>query len=426
MIRKFAVAVLLALMVAMPARAAVWMDREQWSPAWEERYRNWVRSYWTAEVTHRKDDPLLFGLELDCADAVYTMRIVFAYRHGLPFAINDPRGRAAPLTNRTNEFDKVRERLTEEDENGKLTYFWGDVLTGDKLVRHFIEMVNLWTTTQNLANDTYPIALSAIEPGDIFLQPGKHAYMIGPVSETGALTTLSASTPAEWRPFAEVKDFPAAVPEDSTMRDGYRRFKPAEHLRTPALKVPGASAEQWKIARSVGKDPVAFGLATQQRLAKFQETPAQRIERLFETLCAYVGERETYVEDAIGQLERMAAQGRRCMNVNEYNSYSTPTRDGRIAGMFKVLEAEVRGPDFQLLSPERQIIIGAIYGEGDPAQLRQACPVRVNIFEQRYMGLDEIYRAVREKRFISDPNAPRAHRWGYADGKWVSNCPAFD
>ncbi|MEO1331207.1 MAG: hypothetical protein AAFW46_16275, partial [Pseudomonadota bacterium] len=168
---------LAAVFWALGASAQIWIEERQWTPEWEARYQAYVEGDWGADVTHEPEDKALFGLELDCADAVYAMRIVFAYRHKLPFAINDPRGRRRLLSNRSTDWDALRQTfVVEDDETGAFRVERGGPLGEIEKLRRFIDDVNTWTTTQSLANDTYPIALSEVRPGDVYLVPGSHAF----------------------------------------------------------------------------------------------------------------------------------------------------------------------------------------------------------------------------------------------------------
>lgn len=415
------------LLSPVSALAAIWEDDKEWTPEWERRYSAWVERFWSADAAHDEDDPVLFGLELDCADAVYTMRIVFAQRHGLPFAINDPRGRRKPLTNRSTAWDKIRERfVVEDDVTGKMRVEKGDYLDDRQKLRRFIDDVNTFTTTQSLARDTYPVALADVRPGDIYLVPGSHAFIIKDVGPAGTVTTLSASSPRAWRRMARVEDFPSYVPKDRSRRDGYRRFKPVEHLKTRATKVPGASVEQWDIAKEFKGDWSAFTLATQDALAHFDEAPRARALRRLEALCSYATERVSYVDEALAHLERMATEGRRCMSFGEYAEYSTPSRDKRLRGMFEVLRVEMEHESWGGLSDRMRARVGGIFAPSLYPQSREkaleTCAIPVDYIGDRSMTLGELWQAMESGLVSHDPHAPRAYRWGYADEPWRPKC----
>ena len=49
------------------AHAGVWKSENQWSSAWEQKYRQWVKAEWNEKFFTRPDTPFQ-GLKLDCAD----------------------------------------------------------------------------------------------------------------------------------------------------------------------------------------------------------------------------------------------------------------------------------------------------------------------------------------------------------------------
>ncbi|MGZ3695577.1 MAG: hypothetical protein ACXWQO_15815, partial [Bdellovibrionota bacterium] len=68
--------------------AAVWAVRNQWDDSWEAKYQAWVTRSWNVDIFTHPNSPYV-GLLPDCADAVYSMRAIFASENGLPFAVVD-------------------------------------------------------------------------------------------------------------------------------------------------------------------------------------------------------------------------------------------------------------------------------------------------------------------------------------------------
>ncbi len=409
------------------AEAAVWKATNQWDEHWEARYRDWVRDSFHKDYFHNSGDRLTFGLELDCADAIYTMRILFAHENGLPFAINAPGGKGL-LNNEMTRWDNYQPTLREEQDDGAWTTYKGPVYDETQKLRAFIEHVNEATVTWSLVNDTYPVALSEVKPGDIYLIPGTHAYIIKKVAPTGAMTTLSASSPKAWRPMAEVDNFPSEVPKDASNRDGYRRFKPEAFLRTAPARVPGASLDQWKVAKSVGGDWSAFAMATQESLAQIQETFPQKADRLLGTLCNYAIQRVDVVNIALDALRRKQENhGASCFGAGEYGEFSTPTRDAKLTGHFRVLKTLTEDPQWAQDFPAKRAI-QSIFARGggamsDPEMLA-VCAVTFDYMSGRQMDLRQLREALDAKKVASDPHAPLEHRWGVAQGPWRPTCPS--
>jgi len=371
------------------------------------------------------EDKALFGLALDCSDAIYAMRIIYAYQNKLPFEINDPRnGRI--LSNRFKKWDGFRETRKHENDDGTWKTYRGPEYTETDKLRAFINFVGDITSTVNLAQDTYPVALEDVQPGDMFLLPRNHAYIVKDIDPTGAMTTLSHSSPRAWRVMAEINDFPAEVPEDRKKRDGYRRFKPHKYLKKSALSVPGASDEQWNVSKSLGGDREAFKLATQTALASIKEPMRSKAERLFYSLCDYTSQRVDIVNQSLSYLENINQNsGRQCMSFREYAEYSTPGRDKKLGGQFKLLRALTKNPDWQNESFGLKPVIEAIFDPSDTMseqEIGSFCAVPFDIRGGRQITLREIWRGLKAGRVVSDPHAPLDSRWGLSHEPWAPHC----
>ena len=426
-LRAICAASLLTITGAHGASAAVWEDTEEWSEAWEDRYTAWVAGQWRKDATTDPNDSLLFGLELDCADAIYTMRAVFAYENKLPFIVNDPRRWGKTLSNRMTDWDGRRDTLREELDDGTWRTYKGPEYTERDKVRAFINFVNDLTTTESLPNDTYPVALSDIRAGDMFVAPNDHAYMISRIEPTGAMTTLSASSPRANREFAEIADFPSHMPKDKRQRDGYRRFKPQSMLTKPAKSVPGADFSQWQAAAKVDFDPAAFAMITQDALATIKEPLPVKAERIFTSLCDYAVQRVEVVNIALDYVRRMKEEhNRTCMGIGEYGEYSTPGRDKKMAGMFKTLRSLMSDEQWSAQPFALQPVIAAIFSPAvsmvNDQMLASYCSVPVDIEHGRSMNLRQIWTELESGRMSSDPHAPLDYRWGIAADTWKPGC----
>ncbi len=423
--KRFLASSCILLGLAPAADAAVWTAENQWNSAYEAGFPEWVRSNFGKDAFHKPEDKALFGLALDCSDAIYAMRIIYAYQNRLPFEINDPRnGRI--LSNEYKKWDGFREKRRHENDDGTWSTYEGPEYTETDKLRAFIEFIGDITSTINLAEDTYPVALEDVQPGDMFLLPRNHAYIVKDIASTGAMTTLSHSSPRAWRIMAQIEDFPAEVPEDSKKRDGYRRFKPIEHLRSPAAAVPGASEEQWEIASRLGGSREAFALATQDALASVKEPLEQKASRLFSSLCDYAVQRVDIVNHGLNYLARMDDNnGRQCMSIGEYGEYSTPGRDKKLEGKFRILDALRSNPDWANAGFAEKPVIEAIFASENTMSEQEIgtfCAVPFDIYGGRNMTLRELYRGLAAGRLVSDPHAPLDYRWGLARDTWTPQC----
>ena len=107
----------LALGMTSAAKADIWTAENNWNSAYEAGFPEWVRTNFGKDAFHKPEDKALFGLALDCSDAIYAMRIIYAYQNKLPFEINDPRnGRI--LSNKFKKWDGFREKRRHENDDG--------------------------------------------------------------------------------------------------------------------------------------------------------------------------------------------------------------------------------------------------------------------------------------------------------------------
>ena len=169
-----------AATLSTPAQAAVWKTQNQWSPEWERKYREWVKQEWDEKYFTRKDTPFE-GLKLDCADTVYSMRIIYSYWNKLPFAMVDPTGGKKLITNEMSRFDTI------EDEGRR--------------ARAFLSYIYGVASTQSLPADTYPAAinLDSVNSGSLLLtdHASHHSWTIKQLLPTGVPHLIYSSRPAK-------------------------------------------------------------------------------------------------------------------------------------------------------------------------------------------------------------------------------------
>lgn len=307
--------VFLILVLSWSAQAQVWTTRQNWSSGWEQRYSSWVRAHWQADFFARRRLPdgrpnPYHGLRADCADTVYSMRVVFAYENGLPFAINDPTGSGRLITNEMTRFDNLGQPAR---------------------IRAFLEYVYKVVSTRTMQNDTYPVAIrkDTIRPGIMLKTVEKHHHswtlkemlpigvpylvfnsVIG--ANSGSMLQERKSWPnPKW--FFEGNQTPQG-------HAGFRDWRPAAYLKRPVWEVPGYSEEQYRIPLSRWTSVVTSKLATRS------ESAEARLKRLSDAACADLKGRVTAVKEGVDYLNR---SGGRCMNYETYDTYSTPSRDRR-------------------------------------------------------------------------------------------------
>lgn len=301
----------------LSAQAQVWVDTNTWSPAWEERYVEWVRSSWQADIFARRRLPdgrtnPYYGMRADCADTVYSMRIIFAYENSLPFAALDPTGSGRLITNRMTRYNSIANR--------------------DERFRQFLWHIYGTLATVTLPNDTYPIALNqqTVRPGVLILttRANHHSWTVKDILAIGVPWLVFNSTiGSDSGPMLQERQSwpnPYWVFEGNHTPQGnagFRAWRPLEHIGRPVWEVPGYSEEQYRIPLE------RWQKTAQQRLATRQETDEQMLNRLTQTACTGLQGRVTAVQEGVSYL---SSSGGRCMDYPTYDIYSTPNRDQRV------------------------------------------------------------------------------------------------
>ncbi|PID45660.1 MAG: hypothetical protein CSB47_07665 [Proteobacteria bacterium] len=398
------------LFVASSANAAVWKAKNTWDERWENNYRAWVSRYWNDEFFMDEKKPLYYKFEHDCADAVYAMRLVFAYEHRLPFVINNPEKKNKYISNNMKKWDKLPEH---------------------RRVRKFMDYIAQVVSTSSLRKDTYPIAMNQIKPGDVYVAPGVHSYTIANITDAGVAEVVYSTTPKAARFMDQIESFPFYVPEDMKgFSDGYRRFIQPQNIKKPLNKQPGYSIEQFTISKAVRQNYVKFTDILSSALGKRRERPEEKSLRLMIALCQYANDRSVYVYDALWHLQKIRKSGRQCMNRREYDSYSTPSRDRRLKAFFNAVgqhhaRTRAKAPNSQ---PKQWAEILFSPKEPTPAQKKQLndfCMVQMSLGENYYMPLRDLRKSLYAGYVSSDPNAPLEYRWGIVPKKYKSPCKTY-
>lgn len=429
MIRFLITSLFLALSLGIKAEAAVWSDVNQWSPAWEERFAEWVRTSWQvdffsrASLSNGQSNPYA-GLRLDCADTVYSMRIIFSYENKLPFVVQDPTASGKTLSNKMSRWDGQSETSR---------------------IRNFLNFMYQTLSTRSLPNDTYPTAISreAIHSGSLIMTVAKnhHSWSVKEMLPIGVPylvfnSTVGAGTGAglqqrqswpnpEWV-FEE--DFSAAG------NAGFRYWRPAAYINQPVWKVPGYSEEQYHI-------PLNKWVRTvQSKLALRQETDTQLLTRMMKTTCENLTGRVSAVNDGLSYLK---GNSNKCMDYATYDIYSTPNRDQRSFDDFVALRRAYReilqANGGNQLTAELKMQLAKIYPnitESSLSETQKMQPSAINsaslcvteYLPGKQMDVAEFKRRIYAGLISNNPHDDGAYRWGDLPGpsQRAKSCQSWD
>ncbi|HFC91517.1 MAG TPA: hypothetical protein ENJ51_01745 [Leucothrix mucor] len=399
-------------------QAAVWKSKNTWSNAWETKYQNWVATNWKPNFFMNPSNQKYYRIPHDCADAIYLMRMVFSYENRLPFVINNANKPTQLLSNDMNQWDALSE---------------------NQRLRQFMLYINDRVGTRSLVHDTYPIPLSQIRSGDLYVEPGSHSYEIVGITDTGVTVIMSSTTPASPKMMIKLYAYPFFIPKDrKNMTDGYRRFKWPRNIRKPMQQQPGYSAEQYTIAAQTDYNYVAFTDIIAKKLRRRPEPLTEKTKRVLVGLCSFAKERVNYVNDGLNYLRKLRSKRdghgrsiRNCMNAKEYDYYSTPSRDKRLKRYFEeVLNIAYAGGILKEGKITPQLMARAIFHDNVPAEIERALDKHCRIAayphdDHKYINLRQLWNNIAKGKISSDPHAPYENRWGLTDKPFVKQCRTF-
>jgi hypothetical protein len=386
--------------------AAVWETQNRWSEQWEQNYSEWVQQNWDKDFFARPGTPWK-GLILDCADTVYSMRIVYSYLHALPFVMKDSTGGKVLVSNEMSR--------------------WDDKPDQAQRVRQFLRFVYAIGGTSSLPNDTFPVALNRewIKSGALILtdRANHHSWTIKSVSEFGVPFLLYSSRPAKnillTRNELPTTGFIFAGKLRPERHAGFRYFRQPEYINKPVWEVPGYSLDQYQV-------PLARWRAeVQGSLALVNETHEGRIQRLLENVCQSSQERIQVVQDGVSYSSRKSG----CLNPAEYDDYSTPNRDARLKGNFEDLdEAYALAVSAKAnLSVELKLRLRSVIPQEQGAIPPGKEYCRVHYTEDKVMTLGEVRRRSTGDMLSNNPHDPMEYRWGDVVGNSprARRCPKY-
>jgi hypothetical protein len=420
--RLLSISFLLLSAFAGNAEAAVWADTNRWDQQWEDRYADWIKSSFNEDIFTKGKYK---NISTDCADAVYTSRAIFAYENQLPFVILDPTGGGSKISNRMSRFD---------GEGSSISRF-----------RAFVDYVNEMTDTKTLPRDTYPIAITReylrsgavwsrvrITTSNVFSMifggrakedPG-HAEIVKDVTDTGAIELIGSTVPSEVRSLMTTSSLVFMPEETST---GFRKWMEPDWYGAAEKDLPGYSLEQFKLgareSNNYNNESPTF--QQQQGTARtldewqkqIQEKLQLRSENKDEALYRYGANLCTLIQARVATIlksekTRNSLNGE-CMNAEDYDSYSTPSRDKRINTTIENMVSMGGGFGFT--------VSGRI---DNVAQYMDKCPP-IQIGRGQSLSLFEIVKAYADDKVSSNPNDSFEARWGLATGDGESRCPTY-
>jgi hypothetical protein len=302
----------------------VWeVGDRRWTIEEERRFEKWV------DETITEDFFIRYQIPTDCADAVYSIRWIYARINHLPAAATTRDGRWI------GHWSTDWKHLPTHPE-------WNMDERFRAALRYLLPMT--WTGTLPL--DTYPVRISSdsVTPGTLFLLTESHTGMIGHVfldgSQTHPLQTWESGLPVKVRKLG-LGYFFSTKPESSA-RSGLVKFRwpVSENGEWRYLSVqehPFYSEEQY--TSDFCKDSTDFVEAVARRIDPTNYAPTEKIMKVMGRITRYLRERVPIVLTGYEQCHNGD-----CPDGSEaWEIYSTPGRDGIIISLMdhlsKIIES---------------------------------------------------------------------------------------
>ena len=354
-----------------------------------------------------------FGLWGDCADIIYYFRAIFSKNHGLPFAIINPfKKNPSLLSNETKSFDH---------------------LPKDSRFKAFMNVISKLAGTFHLgANETYPIKINKIRPGDIYIfqlrtrkkrKIIRHAMGIKKIHPNGTMDYIYSSPRVKI--INELSEKNQSKKSDliyKKMQDplfapknklrGFRRFIWPRHLlkrRKMNIPLKDSWFQQSKVANSWGEDK--FLKYVKKTLTKKKENIETTLKRKINDLCQLTNQRIEAVQEALDYKYKIKG---RCFNYREYDIYSSPMMDYVLKKNFNYLKNLWTKKERGIKDKKTLSTIKAIFSNKNEAsrELYSICPVKVSNQKKGNLNLGQVYYRLKRGLFSSNPNHSLKKRWG--------------
>jgi hypothetical protein len=324
---------LLNLLFSFNSFGAAWISNNTWNDSFEAKYQEWVKKEWRADIftnsslrvynLDRTKSIDMSNYKTDCADAAYLMRGLFSYLHSLPYKIKmdfDPENKNSNVSSSSSK-----------DACGFSSFCWNNISNADSKFKMFMQYVQtMRTNTTTLANDTYSPVVSStgVTAGNACLLYKYHSYQIQSINDQGVPTKTNSTVPYQVRDLAVSTGF--CTHDTAQMPNGgIRKWRTPENLYASKATLIASglySEDQYTMSDAQISSAIRTGA---------EESIAQKDQRLLNDLTTYVNERITMIKDAY---QFCVASNNDCnssSNFTNWDNWSTPSRDGRLLGMYK-------------------------------------------------------------------------------------------
>lgn len=411
--KKSAVLLILALSIFYTAhsRASVWVANNQWNMAYEEQFSQWIQTL-PLDVFNNVNSKY-YGIPTDCANAVYTLRIAFAYEHSLPIQFSK-----ADLNNSNSKFDSLSDQEIVDTKTSATRI--------SPRLRAFIDYVRNNTGTYSLPFDTYPVQINRqyVRPGLMFVHASSgdnvpltyrsgHVYYLQDVAENGMIKYIGSTVPRAVRPLAARYGIVFAPQEKGS---GYRAWKWPNSNERPGYSEEQFTFANWKAAQ-YGNVTLwnNWQEAIQSRIRVRKITPEENFRAADANLRAALQERVTAVQEGWKYYSSNYASGQ-CVRGDDYESFSTSTRDVKIQQQLQDYEEHAKA--------YVQTLRRGFFKSSESRLKKIYSQFQIQVLPEVTVNFLQLWDAFMTEKVlaISEPEHAPLVRWGLkAQGRWP--CP---
>jgi hypothetical protein len=404
---KNTLAMIVALLILTPLSfAQVWVDKEKWSDEWEGRFSQWISSPKVHREIFTSPTSPYKGIVADCADVAYVLRAIFAFENGLMFSAKNPvatsTSKLKHFTNRMTRFDTISDP--------------------HKRVVAFANYLGQSLGTETLvAYDSFALKLDKVSVGDMYLykikkndQFVRHSYNIKNIDKRGNFELIYSTQGIRDAGGPMSQRVKGLYNAPTLYRWGFRRYDHniAANVELSTNSRGARSEEQYALAKQLGER--GFFAHVKGLLREEVENPDSTMGQSLKEFCEQVLERIDIVNKALAHQVTLNGQ---CMNYADFDTHSTPSRDGRLKDMATNLKL-----DFKELTPEQlnslsaktlmllEGLFNSSPSEQSLSELKNYCPISYKAGQS--VSLRAIRQRIEKGLLSSHPNDKLELRWG--------------
>jgi hypothetical protein len=401
------------------ALSSVWKDDKKWDLSWEKKYSNWVAGPEVTLDIFTDPQKKYYGITADCADAVYALRAIFSYENGLPFSFVNPHFKNKTLfSNRTSKFNRIKK--------------------GPKRLKAFLNYIGIILSTYHLGkNDTYPVKIDHLRPGDLYIfqlktrkMTLKHVMVIKSINPNGTFNFIYSSqrikrlNEAYFKGKGQGHGLMLKKNQDSLYSPqhdirGFRRFiNPKDMLSYPRnfKKNPSYWREHFKVSKKWGEKK--FLLYIKKNILKKREDINLTLQRKLNDLCELSKQRVDAVNEVHDFLKNKKVK---CLNFKEFDIYSTPMLDFIIKKHFHHLQYTWENRKKENITPQILSTLLSLFKKGEEDDY---CPVEF-LEGSPPLSFSHFYSRLSKGLLSYDPHENKKMRWGEKKGPRQKLCKVF-